>query len=156
MNTALQKSKPLILQRKSCKSRNQMTSATTGLPTDTTTPSTEANADELSTTSKTDTQTRKASSTSNPASNDNPADSKADNAEDYNDMGQLIHDIQNGDLDADRISLKDFQNSEAYTGANEQTQACIDLAGKVGNNLADNEIVHCYEDTNYFKNKFSN
>ena len=76
-------------------------------------------------------------------------------ADDYNDLGQLVHDIQNGDLDADKISLKDFQNSEAYTGANEQTQACIDLAGKVGNNLADKEIVHCSEDTNYFKNKYS-
>ena len=142
--------------KKIMQSRNQITSATTGLPTDTTTPSTEANADELSMTSKTGTQTRKASPTSNPDNNNNPADSKADNAEDYNNMGQLIHDIQNRDLDADRISLKDFQNSEAYTGANEQTQACVDLAGKVGNNLADNEIVHCYEDTNYFKNKFSN
>ena len=76
-------------------------------------------------------------------------------AEDYDDLGQLVQDIQNGVLDVDKISLKDFQNSEAYTGANEQMQACIDLAGKVGNNLGDSEIVHCSEDTNYFKNKFS-
>ena len=77
------------------------------------------------------------------------------NAEDYNDLGQLVRDIKNGNLDEDKIPLKDFQSSGAYKAENEQTQACIDLAGKVGNSLGDREIVHCSEDPNYFKNKYS-
>jgi len=62
-----------------------------------------------------------------------------------------VHDIKNGDLDADRISLKAFQNSEVYKATDEQIQACIDFAGNTGKNLDDSEIVHCSEDSNYFK-----
>ena len=146
----------IYFAKKIMQSRSQTASLANGLPAVTTTPNTEANADELSTRSNIKNITRKASPTTNLNNNDKPAGSKADNAEGYKDLGQLVRDIQNGDLDADRISLKVFQNSEAYKGADEQTQACIDLAGKVGNNLGDNEIVHCSEDTNYFKNKFFN
>jgi polyhydroxyalkanoate synthesis regulator phasin len=34
-------------------------------------------------------------------------------------------------------------------------QYCIDLAAKVGDNLADKELVQCIEDVNFFKNKYS-
>lgn len=81
--------------------------------------------------------------------------SNSNNPEDYNNLGQLVDDIKNGKVNANKISLKVFQNSGAYAGADRQTQDCIDFAGKIGNNLGDSEIVHCSEDTNYFKNKYS-
>src|SRR3546814_6127767 len=37
----------------------------------------------------------------------------------------------------------------------EQTQDCIDLAGKIGDNLIDQEIVRCSEDTNFFQNQIA-
>ena len=49
-----------------------------------------------------------------------------------------------------------FQDSGAYQGADEETQDCIDLAGKIGNNLGDQEIVRCTEDTNFFENQIYN
>jgi len=52
--------------------------------------------------------------------------------------------------------LNNFQNSGAYQGADEQTQDCIDLAGKIGSNLIDYEIVRCSEDPNHFKNQIAN
>lgn len=48
------------------------------------------------------------------------------------------------------MSLNTFQDSAAYKGADKQTQNCIDLPGKIGNNLADQEIVHCSENSEYF------
>ena len=48
-----------------------------------------------------------------------------------------------------------MKDSEIYDAANTGTNDCIDFAGKVGNSLPDRQIVHCLEDTNYFKNKFS-
>jgi hypothetical protein len=52
--------------------------------------------------------------------------------------------------------LNNFQNSGAYKEADEQTQDCIDLAGKIGSNLIDYEIVLCSEDANHFKNQIEN
>jgi len=80
---------------------------------------------------------------------------KPEKPEDYDDLSRLVVDIKSNDLDADDISLQDFQNSGAYKASDEQTQACIDLGGKVGNNLGDYEQVHCSEDPNYFKDKYS-
>jgi hypothetical protein len=51
--------------------------------------------------------------------------------------------------------LSAFQDSRAYQGANKEVQDCIDLAGKIGEKLGDQEIVHCSEDANYFQNKLS-
>ena len=52
--------------------------------------------------------------------------------------------------------MNNFQNSGAYQEADEQTQDCIDLAGKIGSNLIDYEIVRCSEDPNHFKNQIEN
>jgi hypothetical protein len=41
-----------------------------------------------------------------------------------------------------------FKDSGAYQVADQDMQDCIDLAGKIGDNLIDYEIVHCSEDTN--------
>jgi hypothetical protein len=52
--------------------------------------------------------------------------------------------------------LNAFQDSGAYLGADEETHDCTDLAGKIGNNFGDQEIVRCSEDTNFFQNQISN
>jgi polyhydroxyalkanoate synthesis regulator phasin len=81
--------------------------------------------------------------------------SNANKPEDYKDLTQLVHDIKNGNVDFDKMSLNDFQNSQAYKSVDGKMKGCIDFAGKVGNNLGDREIVHCFEDANYFKIKYS-
>src|SRR5438093_63642 len=75
---------------------------------------------------------------------------------DYNDLKKLVGDIKNGDFNDDQIPLNDFKNSVAYQDADENMQDCINLAGKIGHNLGDNEIVHCFENANYFKDKYLN
>src|SRR5678816_3804420 len=69
---------------------------------------------------------------------------------------RLVGDIKNGNFNDDQISLNDFKNSVAYQDADENIQDCINLAAKIGHNLGDNEIVHCFENTNYFKDKYPN
>src|SRR6266498_2212844 len=76
--------------------------------------------------------------------------------ENYNNLKELVRDIKNGDFNDDQISLNDFKNSVAYQDADENIQDCINLAAKIGHNLGDNEIVHCFENTNYFKDKYPN
>ena len=76
--------------------------------------------------------------------------------QDYNDLKKLVSDIKNGNFNDDQISLNDFKNSVAYQDADENIQDCINLAAKIGHNLKDNEIVHCFENTNYFKDKYPN
>ncbi len=77
------------------------------------------------------------------------------NPEDYDDLNELIDDIKNKRVDFE-ISLNAFQNSGAYQGTDKEMQDCIDLAGKIGDNLIDYEIVRCAEDTNFFKSQLSN
>jgi len=92
-----------------------------------------------------------------PSNNENnsTADQSSDsgtNPEDYDDLNKLIDDIKNKRVDFE-ISLNTFKNSGAYKGADKVMQDCIDLAGKIGKNLIDYEIVRCAEDTNFFKNQ---
>ena len=77
------------------------------------------------------------------------------NPEDYHDLAKLIDDIKNKRVDFE-IPLNAFKNSGAYQGTDEEMQSCIDLAGKIGHNLIDYEIVHCSEDTDFFKNQLTN
>ncbi|MDP9305606.1 MAG: hypothetical protein M3O68_04600 [Thermoproteota archaeon] len=68
----------------------------------------------------------------------------------------MVKDIKNGNVDTDKISLSAFQDSGAYQGADQGTQDCIDLGGKIGHNLGDQEIVNCSEDPNFYRNEISN
>ncbi len=103
------------------------------------------------------TSTNDTASSNNEENQDESSDSNNNgNPEDYDSLGDLVNDIKNGVVDTDEISLNNFQNSGAYQGADEQTQDCIDLAGKIGSNLIDYEIVHCSEDPNHFKNQIEN
>ena len=86
--------------------------------------------------------------------NNKPSNPKV--AVDYNDLTTLVHNIRNHIVNSNNIALSDFQNSGAYRGADPQTQKCIDLAGKIGKNLGDQEIVHCSEDASFYHNLISN
>jgi len=75
--------------------------------------------------------------------------------ENYNNLKELVGNIRNGNFSDDQISLNDFKNSDAYQHADENMKDCIKLAAKIGHNLEDREIVHCFENENYFKQKYS-
>jgi polyhydroxyalkanoate synthesis regulator phasin len=113
-----------------------------------------APASDITTTSNTDNSATETLSFSNEDNNTNNQSSNTDknNPEGYDDLNELIDNIKNGDVDIDEISLNAFQDSGAYQGADEETQDCIDLAGRIGDNLGDQEIVRCSEDTNFFQN----
>ncbi|MFZ0315548.1 MAG: hypothetical protein WAL23_01265, partial [Nitrososphaeraceae archaeon] len=70
------------------------------------------------------------SSTNNEDNNDQSSNNNSNNPDDYDDLDVLVNDIKNGDVDTDEISLSAFQDSGAYQGADQETQDCIDLAGK--------------------------
>ena len=74
--------------------------------------------------------------------------------EDYGTMGEMVKDIKNGDKDDDKVDYNKFKDSAVYKNANEDVRNCIDLANKVGEKLGDYEIVRCFENTNYFEEKY--
>lgn len=74
--------------------------------------------------------------------------------QDYDTMGEMVKDIKNGVKDDDNVDYNKFRNSTVYKNATEDVRSCIDLANKVGEELGDYEIVHCFENTNYFKEKY--
>ena len=86
-------------------------------------------------------------------SNDTESSSNQRNPKEYRTLNDLVDDINNNVVDIEEIPLNTFQDSDAYKGADKQTQNCLDLAGKIGDNLGDREIVHCSEDASYFQNK---
>ena len=83
------------------------------------------------------------------------SNTNAKKPEQYDNLSELVDDIENHVIDIESIALSAFQDSGAYQGANKEVQDCIDLAGKIGEKLGDQEIVHCSEDVNYFENKLS-
>ncbi|MDW0143190.1 MAG: hypothetical protein QOK82_08785, partial [Nitrososphaeraceae archaeon] len=121
-----------------------------------TTSSADTNADDTQTTSSADTNADDTSSSNNESNDGDSSSSNTNNPEEYDTLSELVDDVKNGDIDTDEISLNDFQNSGAYQGADQATQDCIDLAGKIGGNLIDYEIVRCSEDVNHFKNQIAN
>ena len=87
---------------------------------------------------------------------DQSSNASTNNPEEYDNFNDLVNDIKNHIVDIEDISLNAFQDSGAYQGADKQIQDCIDLAGKIGDNLGDHEIVNCFEDPNFYKNQISN
>jgi hypothetical protein len=74
--------------------------------------------------------------------------------EDYERMEEMVKDIKNGDKDDDKVDYNKFKDSAVYKNAKEDVRNCIDLANKVGEKLGDYEIVRCFENTNYFEEKY--
>ena len=126
-----------------------------------TTSNADTNTADTNTTSNADTNTGNrsksddTSSTNNEDNNDQSSNNNSNNPDDYDDLDVLVNDIKNGDVDTDEISLSAFQDSGAYQGADQETQDCIDLAAKIGDNLGDQEIVNCSEDPNFYRNEIS-
>gem|GEM_PF-1978918 len=75
---------------------------------------------------------------------------------DYDNLKKIVDDIKNGNLIDDKITLNELKDSGAYQGADKNMQDCINLAAKIGHSLKGAEIVHCFEDANYFKDKYPN
>jgi hypothetical protein len=75
--------------------------------------------------------------------------------ENYDDLQEFADAVKNGDEEIEDIPLQSMKASDIYDDADENMQDCIDLAAKVGDNLGDKEVVHCVQDVNFFKNKYS-
>jgi polyhydroxyalkanoate synthesis regulator phasin len=113
------------------------------------------NGSEEVTSASDNTQASNTQSSDNQTNNNDQSSNDTNNPEKYDDLNDLVDDIKNHAVDIEDISLNAFQDSGAYQGADQETQDCIDLAGKIGNNLADQEIVNCSEDPNFYRNKIS-
>src|SRR6187401_2746244 len=74
---------------------------------------------------------------------------------DFNNMKELVAAIRNGEKNDNNINWEKFQDSGIYQNEDKDSTACLQLAHKIGNNLGDYEIVHCFRDENYFKNKYT-
>jgi polyhydroxyalkanoate synthesis regulator phasin len=73
----------------------------------------------------------------------------------YDDPQELANAVKGGEEGLKDMSLQSMKASNIYDDADESFQDCIYLSAKVGDNLADKEAVHCIEDVNFFKNKYS-
>ena len=75
--------------------------------------------------------------------------------EDYENMEDMVKDIRNGGKDDDKVDYDKFKDSSVYKNEDEDLRNCIDLANKVGEKLGDYEIVRCFENTNYYMEKYT-
>jgi FtsZ-interacting cell division protein YlmF len=74
---------------------------------------------------------------------------------DYEDMKELVKDIRNGNKDDDNMDWDKFRDSSVYKNENEDIRDCIDLANKIGGKLGDYEIVRCFDNANYYNEKYT-
>jgi len=73
----------------------------------------------------------------------------------YDDLQEFADAVKGGDEELEDIPVESMEASDIYEDADESLQDCIDLAVEVGDSLTDKEVVHCVDDVNYFKNKYS-
>ena len=73
----------------------------------------------------------------------------------YENMKDLVDDIKNGEKNDDNMDWDKFRDSTIYKEADEDVIDCINLANKVGQKLGDYEVVRCFENANYLKDKYS-
>jgi len=73
----------------------------------------------------------------------------------YDDLQEFADAVKGGDEELEDIPVESMEASDIYEDADESLQECIDLAAEVGDSLTDKEVVHCVDDVNYFKNKYS-
>ena len=74
---------------------------------------------------------------------------------DFDNMKDLVAAIRSGEKNDNNINWEKFQDSDIYQNEGKDSKECLQLAHKIGNNLGDYEIVHCFRDENYFKNKYT-
>ena len=74
---------------------------------------------------------------------------------DFDNMKDLVAAIRSGEKNDNNINWEKFQDSDIYQNEDTDSKECLQLAHKIGNNLGDYEIVHCFKDENYFKIKYT-
>jgi len=69
--------------------------------------------------------------------------------EDDDTMKELVKDIDNGKYEDDSMNWKEFKNSKIFKQEDIETQECIKNRQDLSNNLADYEVLRCFEDSDY-------
>ncbi|HSA73562.1 MAG TPA: hypothetical protein VLD84_06360 [Nitrososphaeraceae archaeon] len=64
-------------------------------------------------------------------------------------MEELVKDIDNGKDNDDTMNWKEFKNSKIFKQEDIETQECIKNRQDLSNNLADYEVLRCFEDSGY-------
>jgi len=64
-------------------------------------------------------------------------------------MEELVKDIDNGNDNDDSMNWHDFKNSKIFKQEDIETQKCIKNRQDLSNNLADYEVLRCFEDSGY-------
>jgi hypothetical protein len=64
-------------------------------------------------------------------------------------MEELVKKIDKGKVNDDDMNWKDFKNSKIFKQEDIETQECIKNREDLSNNLADYEVLHCFEDSDY-------
>jgi hypothetical protein len=73
----------------------------------------------------------------------------------YENMQDFVDDIKNRDKNDNNMDWDKFRDSAIFKDADEDVRDCITLANKVGQKLGDYEVVRCFENANYLKDKYS-
>ncbi len=73
----------------------------------------------------------------------------------YENMQDFVDDIKNRDKNDNNMDWDKFRDSAIFNDADEDVRDCITLANKVGQKLGDYEVVRCFENPNYLKDKYS-
>lgn len=73
----------------------------------------------------------------------------ADIWDDDDTMEELVKDIDNGKDNDDDMNWGDFKDSKIFKQEDIETQGCIENREELSNNLADYEVLRCFEDSDY-------
>lgn len=73
----------------------------------------------------------------------------ADIWDDDDTMEELVKDIDNGKDNDDDMNWSEFKDSKIFKQEDIETQGCIENRQELSNNLADYEVLRCFEDSDY-------
>lgn len=73
----------------------------------------------------------------------------ADIWDDDDTMEDLVKDIDNGKDNDDDMNWDEFKDSKIFKQEDIETQGCIENRQDLSNNLADYEVLRCFEDSDY-------
>ena len=73
----------------------------------------------------------------------------ADIWDDDDTMEELVKDIDNGKDNDDDMNWDEFKDSKIFKQEDIETQGCIENRQDLSNNLADYEVLRCFEDSDY-------
>lgn len=73
----------------------------------------------------------------------------ADIWDDDDTMEEFVKDIDNGKDNDDDMNWDEFKDSKIFKQEDIETQGCIENRQDLSNNLADYEVLRCFEDSDY-------